>query len=84
VVVRVTGKNRIMIHGPKENETDPYRNAARAFVEAEATSPAAAEAAPAATSAETSPLMTGRAAPAAVLQSVIPQHPPEYVLERAR
>jgi hypothetical protein len=59
VVVRVTGKNRIMIHGPKENETDPHRNAARAFVEAEATSPAAAAAAPAATSAEMSPLMTG-------------------------
>jgi hypothetical protein len=52
----VTGKNRI--YGPKENETDPHRNAARAFVEAEATSPAAAAAAPAATSAETSPLMT--------------------------
>ena len=76
----MTDKNRIMIHGPKENETDPHRNAARAFVEAEATSPAAAEA----TSAEVSPLMTGRAAPIdAVLQSVIPQHHPEYVLERA-
>jgi hypothetical protein len=79
----VTDKNRIMIRGPKENETDPHRNAARAFVEAEATSPAAAEAPPPPPP-KCPPLMTGRAAPIdAVLQSVIPQHHPEYVLERS-